>query len=296
MKEALSKMKRKAFKVIAVAIAVVIVGVGAWFVNAIFGNPLSRFLAKKAAETYVADSYADRNFQIDSVFYDFKMCNYNVKLCCPSSIDSHFNLSYDFSGNLIYDSYDHRVLNGENTAQRINNEYRDAVDSVLNSPLYPYNSYIGYGDIEFIPEEYKDNFDVPSYAIVTETLIPDAIYDINEMGRKAGHLTIYVADDELTNEKMAEVLLCLKDIFDRSSVSFHAINCVIENRKDDVAPSPAIQQIEVQHFLYSDIYEEDLTDRIEKSIRETEEYYREMDKIKEQEILDYQNSLTENAE
>ena len=79
-------------------------------------------------------------------------------------------------------------------------------------------------------------------------------------------------------------------------MSFHAINCVIENRKDGVAPSPAIQQIEVQHFLYSDIYEEDLTDRVEKSIRETEEYYREMDKIKEQEIADYQNSLSENAE
>ena len=95
---------------------------------------------------------------------------------------------------------------------------------------------------------------------------------------------------------MAEVLLGLKDIFDRSGVGFHAINCVIENRKEDVPPSTDIKQIEVQHFLYSDIYEENLTDRIEKSIRETEEYYREMDKIKEQEIAEYEASLSEKAE
>lgn len=289
-------MKRKALKITAFILALALIGGIGFFANALVGNPISKFLANRSAEKYISEAYSDMDLIIRDVTYDFKVGSYYARIYSPSSIDSHFSLSYDFSGNLIYDSYDHRVLNGENTAQRINEEYREAVDSVLNSPLYPYNSYIGYGDIEFIPEEYKNNFDVPSYAIVTETLVPDAIYDINEMGRKAGHLTIYVADDELTPEKMAEVLLGLKDIFDRSGVGFHAINCVIENRKEDVPPSTDIKQIEVQHFLYSDIYEENLTERIEKSIRETEEYYREMDKIKEQEILDYQNSLTENAE
>ncbi len=289
-------MKRKAFKAVAVIFAALLTGVIIFFANAFVGNPISRLIVRWEAKEYISETYAHKDFQLESIFYDFKVGCYYAEIVSQKSIDSHFNLSYNSFGKLIYDSYEHRVLNKENTAQRIGNDYRNAVDSVLNSPLFPYNSDIGYGDIEFIPEEYKNSFDVPSYAIVTETLIPDAIYDINEMGRKAGHLTIYVADDELTNEKMAEVLLRLKDIFDRSGVSFHAINCVIENRKDDVAPSPAIQQIEVQHFLYSDIYEENLTDRVEKSIRETEEYYREMDKIKEQEIADYQNSLSENAE
>ena len=219
-----------------------------------------------------------------------------ARIYSPKSVDSDFTLYIDFFGNVTYDSYEYDVLTGQNTADRLNAEYRNAVDRVLNSTLFPYNSNIGYGDIEFIPEEYKNNYDVPDYAIVTETLILDEIYDINEMGSKAGHLTIYVADDELSKEKMAEVLLTIKDIFDRSGVRFYAINCVIENRKDDIAPSPAIQQIEVQHFLYSDIYEENLADRVEKSIKETEEYYRQMDEIKEQEIADYEASLTENAE
>lgn len=289
-------MKRKALKITAFILALALIGGIGFFANALVGNPISKFLANRSAEKYISETYPEGDFLIRDVRYDFKVGGYYAKIYSPRSIDSDFELRIDFFGKVHYDTYEYSVLTGENTAQRINKEYREAVDRVLNSTLFPYNSNIGYGDIEFIPEEYKDNFDVPSYAIVTETLVPDAIYDINEMGRKAGHLTIYVADDELTPEKMAEVLLSLKDIFDRSGVSFHAINCTIENRKEDVPPSTDIKQIEVQHFLYSDIYEENLTDRIEKSIRETEEYYREMDKIKEQEILDYQNSLTENAE
>ncbi|MBQ5905028.1 MAG: hypothetical protein IIW88_04090 [Clostridia bacterium] len=289
-------MKRKALKITAFILALALIGGIGFFANALVGNPISKFLANRSAEKYISETYPEGDFLIRDVRYDFKVGGYYAKIYSPRSIDSDFELRIDFFGKVHYDTYEYSVLTGENTAQRINKEYREAVDRVLNSTLFPYNSNIGYGDIEFIPEEYKDNFDVPSYAIVTESLVPDAIYDINEMGRKAGHLTIYVADDELTPEKMAEVLLGLKDIFDRSGVGFHAINCVIENRKEDVPPSTDIKQIEVQHFLYSDIYEKNLTERIEKSIRETEEYYREMDKIKEQEILDYQNSLTENAE
>lgn len=289
-------MKRKALKIAAFVLAVVLIAGISWFANALVGNPISKFLANRSAEKYISEVYPEKDFMVREVKYDFKVGGYYAKIYSPRSIDSNFELRIDFLGKVHYDTYEYEVTTGQNTADRINADYRNAVDSVLNSPLYPYNSDIGYGDIEFIPEEYKNNFDVPSYAIITETLVPDAIYDINEIGRKAGHLTIYVADDELTTEKMAEVLLRLKDIFDRSGVSFYAINCVIENRKDGVAPSPAIQQIEVQHFLYSDIYEENLTDRVEKSIREAEEYYREMDKIKEQEIADYQNSLSENAE
>ena len=47
------------------------------------------------------------------------------------------------------------------------------------------------------------------------------------------------------------------------------------------------------NFLYSDIYEDDLTERVKESIKATEEYYKEMDRIKEQEIAEYEASLSE---
>ncbi|MBR2417635.1 MAG: hypothetical protein IKB12_03285 [Clostridia bacterium] len=289
-------MKRKALKITAFILALALIGGIGFFANALVGNPISKFLANRSAEKYISEAYSDMDLIIRDVTYDFKVGSYYARIYSPRSIDSNFTLHIDFFGKVLYDTYEYDVLTGENTAQRINKEYREAVDRVLNSPSYPYNSHIAFGDIEFIPEEYKDNYDVPSYAIVTETLTPDILYDINEMGRKAGHLVIYVADDELTEEKMAETLLGIKDIFDKSGVSFHAINCQIENRKADEPPNTDIKQIEVQHFLYSDIYEEGLAERVKKSIKATEEYYREMDKIKEQEIAEYEASLSENAE
>lgn len=289
-------MKRKALKIIALILAVALIGGIAFFANALVGNPLSKYLANRSAEKYISEVYPEKDFMVREIFYDFKTGNYYAKIYSPRSIDSSFRLYIDFFGKIYYDTYEDKVLTGQNTADRINNEYREAVDRVLNSTLFPYNSNIGYGDIEFIPEEYKDNYDVPSYAIVTETLISDEIYDINEMGRKAGHLVIYVADDELTEEKMAETLLSLKDIFNKSGVSFYAIDCVIESRKTDAPPSTDIKQIEVRNFLCSDIYEENLARRVKKSIDETKAYHEEMDKLKEQEILDYQNSLSENEE
>lgn len=289
-------MKRKALKITAFILALALIGGIGFFANALVGNPISKFLANRSAEKYISEAYSDMDLIIRDVTYDFKVGSYYARIYSPRSIDSNFTLHIDFFGKVLYDTYEYDVLTGENTAQRINKEYREAVDRVLNSPSYPYNSHIAFGDIEFIPEEYKDNYDVPSYAIVTETLTPDILYDINEMGSKAGHLVIYVADDELTEEKMAETLLGIKDIFDKSGVSFHAINCTIENRKEDVPPSTDIKQIEVQHFLYSDIYEEGLAERVKKSIKATEEYYKEMDKLKEQEIAEYEASLSEKAE
>ncbi len=286
-------MTRKVLKIIALILAIVLIGGMSWFANALVGNPVSKYLANKSAEKYISENYPDEDFIIREIFYDFKMGNYYAKIYSPRSIDSNFNLHIDFFGKVFYDTYEYSVLTGENTAYRINNEYREAVDRVLESPSFPYECHIAYGDIEFIPEEYKNNFDVPSYAIVTETLTPDIFYDMNEMGKKAGHLVIYVADNELTEEKMAEVLLGIKDVFDKSGVSFHAINCEIENRKADVPQSTDIKQIEVQHFLYSDIYEENLVERVRKSIRETEEYYKKMDEQKEKEFAEYQASLNE---
>ncbi|MBQ1996047.1 MAG: hypothetical protein II237_07650, partial [Clostridia bacterium] len=185
-------MKRKALKITAFILALALIGGIGFFANALVGNPISKFLANRSAEKYISETYPEGDFLIRDVRYDFKVGGYYAKIYSPRSIDSDFELRIDFFGKVHYDTYEYSVLTGENTAQRINKEYREAVDRVLNSTLFPYNSDIGYGDIEFIPEEYKDNFDVPSYAIVTEALVPDAIYDINEMGRKAGHLTIYV--------------------------------------------------------------------------------------------------------
>lgn len=284
-------MKRKALKITAFVVALVLIIGISWFANALVGNPISKFLAEKAAEKHISEVYGETDFQIERVMYDFKAGNYSTRIFSPTSIDSHFSLAVDFFGNILYDNYEYSVLSGDNTAIRIGNEYRNKADAVLDSPSFPYYCDIAYGDIEFIPEEYAENPDVPSYAIVTETLRLDGFYDVMEMGRKAGHLVIYVTDDTVTEERLAEVLLGIKDTMDKSGVAFYAINCVIESPKSPDIPYTDRDRIEVLNFLYSDIYEENLVERVNESIKATKEYYERMDRIKEQEIAEYQASL-----
>lgn len=88
------------------------------------------------------------------------------------------------------------------------------------------------------------------------------------MGRKAGKLTVYVYSDDITSERMADVLLALKKAAEEAGVCFKAVDCVVERPQDENGEWRD-EQISVSGFMYEDIYEQDLTERIEKNISET---------------------------
>ena len=264
-------MKRKAFKIIAIVLAVIIVGIAGFFANAIFGNPISKALAKHTAEKHISEVYADKDFEIESVIYDFKVSAYYVNIISPSSEDSHFDITCNFFGKLIYDSYESRVLSGENTARRLDNTYDDSVREVLQGSDFPYECEIGFGDVMFNTEDFEASADTPSYAIISETLELDKSYDMKEIGSKAGHLYVYLNTTETTEEQMAKVLLDLKNAMDKADVTFHSVECQLENNEKETSLS-------VREFLYSDIYEENLIERVKKSVEETRAYYESMDK------------------
>ena len=264
-------MKRKPLKIIAIVLAVVIVGVAGFFANAFFGNPVSKTLAELTAEKHLSEVYADTDFEIENVIYDFKVSAYYVNIISPSSKDSYFDIACDFFGRLVYDSYESRVLSGENTARRLENEYYDAVREVLQGDDFPYECEIGFGDVNFNTEDFEASADTPDYAIIFETLELDKSYDMKEIGTQAGHLYVYLNVEEITEEQMAKVLLDLKNAMDKAGVTFCSVDCQLEN-------NDAETWLEVRNFLYSDIYEEDLIERVKKSVKETKEYYEAMDK------------------
>ena len=172
-------------------------------------------------------------------------------------------MSLDMMGKLRWDSYEDRVLSGENTAARINKEYRAATEAVFTSPAFPYYSHIEFGDIEFISREWVDAEDLPRYALYTEDLKLDQVYDIRELGKIAGHLVLYVYDEDVSVEKAAEILLEVKHLMDAGGVSFHVIDLVLEYPKP-VDDSPRKEgRVETMDFLYDDIYEERLVERVE---------------------------------
>lgn len=82
-----------------------------FFAVAFFGNPISRVLAKKAANDYLKTHYTELELEKERAFYNFKDAKYVVRLQDKNSPDSKFELSFDSLGRLKYDSYGDRTIN-----------------------------------------------------------------------------------------------------------------------------------------------------------------------------------------
>ena len=279
-------MKKKVLKIIALVVAVALIAGVGFFANALVGNPISKWVATNTAEKHLEEKYGEKDFEIERVTFSFKDGYYHAFIQSPSSIDSNFTIMIDMWGNLKFDYYEDRVLTGWNTADRIGMDYREKVDAVLDSQAFPYVEHIGYGDIEFVPKEYKDDPSVPEYAIVTDDLTLDAFYDINELGAKAGKLTIYLDDETVSHERLAELILDTRKIFDNAGVKFYCLDFVLEYPKQ-IDSGKKEGRVEVMNFLYTDIYEEGMLERVKASNDAANAYYEEQDLEKQKQIEDY---------
>ena len=270
-------MKKRILKIAAFVFAIaLIVGVGV-FANALVGNPISKVVATNTAEKHIEENYADKDFEIERVTFSFKDGYYHAFIYSPSSIDSDFTILVDMWGKLRYDTYEDRVLSGGNTADRISRDYRAVVDKVLDSQAFPYNEHIGYGDFDFYPRVHLEEYSVPEYALITEDLTLDAFYDVNELGAKHGKLTIYIDDDTVSYERLSEILLDIRRIFDDTGVKFYVIDCVLEYPKNEDSSKKQEGRVEVREFLYADIYEEGMVERVKASDEAANAYYDEQD-------------------
>lgn len=255
-------MKKKIQKITAFLIAIaLIIGLGV-FANALVGNPVSKMLATQTANKHLAKNYANTDFFIERVKYDFKGGYYYAHIKSARSIDSYFSLYLGMDGKLERDSYEEQVVCGSNTARRLNKAYRSLTDSVLENPKFPFTSDIAFGDLEFVPRDYALNEDVPTYAIVEDDLELDQLYDIPKLGAKAGHLVIYVDDEIVTVERAAEIMLEIKRLMDAGGAPFYAMDFVLQYPKSENEGSRREERVETINFLYVDIYEAGMNERV----------------------------------
>ena len=276
-------MKKKILKVLALVLAIIlIIGVGL-FANALVGNPVSKFLATKSANEHLEKNYSDKDFIIEEVTYDFKAGSYYARVTSPTSIDSHFSLSFDFTGKLELDSYDD-VTTGWNTAMRLEDDYRNAVKAITESKDFSEKYFIAYGEIPCVLSDYPIDEEHPEYALQKEELVIDKIYDIKEVASEHGKLILYAYDEEVTVERLSELLLEVKNKFDNSGVTFKAVDFVLEPPKKEGEAMMSDEQIQIKNFYYSDIYEDGLVERVREANQKTIEFNIEQEKIKDTEI------------
>ena len=147
-------MKKKILKVLALVVAIALIICIGVFANSLVGNPVSKYLATKSANEYIEKTYSDKDFVIEEVTYDFKTGGYYARVTSPTSIDSHFSLSFNWLGKLVLDCYDDDVTTGWNTAMRLEDDYRNAVKAVTESKDFSEKYFIAYGEIPCVLSDY----------------------------------------------------------------------------------------------------------------------------------------------
>lgn len=263
-------MKKKVLKIIAFAIAIALILGICWVANGLNGNPISKMLAKKAANAYLAEHFPDTDYYIQELGFSFKFSNYYAHVRSETSMDTQFTLDIDMLGHVYFDTYE-SVTAGFVTARRVEQEYRELTDQIFENPSFIYKSEIQYGTLEIYPQEAFDAphvTDIPEYALVQDELILDKIYDVRELGRQAGHLIVYIDNQELSFENTANILLDIREIFDSANIPFYAIDLTLRTNGE---------RINFDHFPYEDIYEDGLIERIKAAHEELEAYYAEQD-------------------
>ena len=276
---------KKCIGIIGIVLLIALIAVLIWFGNVMLGNPVSHALASKAAKAYMSDQFSDTDYEMERITHSFKDGRYHAFMVSPTSIDGDFSVCFSMMGEYCYDTYD-SVQDGWNTAQRLNSEYRKLTDTILNDPALPYDNTqvysIMFGELEIYPKEFIDDpnvHDIPDYSLVQDDLELNKIYDIKELGAQAGHLILYVDNEVISVEETARIMLDFRSMFDEADIPFYAMDFVLRHPRTEDGQSDD-EEIRINDFLYQDIYEEGLTERIEIAIEETAAYYAILDQMK----------------
>lgn len=271
---------KKSKKIIAGSLAFLLIGGILVIANQFVGNPASKFIVNRRAPQYIKNTYPSLDLEVSKASYNFKTGGYDVFVESPSSMDTHFNVEFSPTGKIHYDSYENDVAGKWNTWIRVGKEYRDMVQVIFGAQGFPYKSDIDFGDLKLKEE---DSFG-PVYGLELGDLELDEIYDVKELAKTSGQIVLDVQDDQISPARASEILLHIKEIFDDKDVPFYAIDFTLEAFREEGRLGDE-DTFSVNEFLYSDIYEEGLIERLEKASSELDEFYKNEDK-KMEKIID----------
>ena len=251
-------MKHRIKKVVAGFTAFFLVFLLVTFSNTLVGNPISKKLAKSAAENHLSKQYSGTDYYLESIVYNYKNRNYNASIKSPSSIDTDFSLTMSMLGTLENDTFED-VANGTITARRVNSHYQALTTAIFNHPSFPYHHPDNSGVLDIHSD--SDTSTTHSHSLKQEELILDKIYNVPALGCYAGHLQVHIEDIDVTYRLASEVLLGIKAQFDEAGVPFAIIDLYITH-PDSSNEIHANNTICIKRFPYTDIIAENLENRI----------------------------------
>ncbi len=270
-----NKSNRK--KLVRPAVLMVLAIAAFLLINPLTGNPISKLFVEHNAKAYIAEQYSTLDLELDRVGYNFKNGCYYAHVTSQGNVDIHFEVSANGWGKILSDDYESQVISGWNTAMRLDEEYRDLADTVLESDAFPYVCDIGFGELLF------EDFSVPAGSengLSIADLELGKEYDILSLAKNSGKLTIYIDSDTVTVENAAKVLLEIRTRMDSAGVAFHFIDFTLQYPRPKDESARPDGSVMVLDFLYTDIYDEGMVDRVRTAYEAALAYYSEQDALK----------------
>ena len=267
---------KKLTKVIAVMVAVLLI-VGLLVVaNGFVGNPISKFIVTQEAKEYIEKTYPDTDYYIDRVAYSFKTGGYYAHVKSHASEDTYFSVDYSLFGEMKYDNFTSRVKDGFNTWDRINHDYVEITDNILNA--LPYERDIAYGEIK----TYHKGEGRLDFGLDMTNLERDKQYNMTELGKMYGKVTLYIYDQEVTPEKASEILLAVKTLFDEANQAFYAIDLVLRlPQNEEIKDWQDDNAIRIEEILSTSLVEDRVLEEVKRAILETKLYNEELNDKKQ---------------
>ncbi len=105
------------------------------FVNSFVGNPVSKALAKKAAQQYIHTNYNNMDLEIQKCAYNFKFSSYYVFVQSSTSEDTAFSIYANSFGKILRDDYKYEVANNFTTFRRLDEEMRKLAEEMIGGKL-----------------------------------------------------------------------------------------------------------------------------------------------------------------
>lgn len=264
-------MKKKILKILALVLALCLLGGVGFIANGLVGNPVSLQLAKKGAEEYLTANHADEGYTLLRAQYDFKIGGYYLKVGVPDSVDRHFVLYADFMGNITNSTYENDILRCGNTVERLNRSYREISDTIFGNASFSFEIDFAYGILVFEGDAPPSSPQTPDYALSQQDFAADVAYNVHELGEKAGRLLVYVRDGDVSVQRLSEILLEVKNAAVRAGVPFRTTDCVLQHLRPADGEAYNHEQVQVYDFPNSDIYEEGLLSRVQAAYDKTKD-------------------------
>jgi hypothetical protein len=181
--------------------------------NGFFGNPVSAGLATNKIRAYVAENYAEEDFQVPQATYNFKFGSYNASIQSGTSPDTHFSIEVLHSGK-IYDSYSSDVIGRFNTLRRLETALNTVVEELIKKD-YPHPTRLILATMK------------GSDVSMAQDLTLDMPFDVHNLPLPV-ELVVWTSADQPSYEIAAQRMLALKALMKTQGVDVSSYSLNLE--------------------------------------------------------------------